>query len=295
MSSKGVRIEVNDLIKVYKSGSAQVIALKGLGMTVEAGEIVSIMGPSGCGKTTLLNIIGGLDKPTAGRVLVDGLDITQTDGRALDRYRLKEVGCIFQFFNLMPEMTAWQNVQLPMRLAKLDPLTISTRTLDLMSKVLLLERSMQRPGELSGGEQQRVAIACALANDPPLLLADEPTGELDRETAKHVIGLLAALIREFHKTSIMVTHDPMVATHADRVLRMEDGRITGEYTPDQLAQLAEASRPRDADKIKARIEGVKREVERLEGDFRAGRLASDQFVEQYNALKRTLKILQIES
>lgn len=291
MFSAGVGIEIKDLYKIYKSGSVEVVALRGLDLTVEPGEVVSIMGPSGCGKTTLLNIIGGLDKASAGSVLVDRRDLTHMNNRALEGYRLREVGCIFQFFNLLPDMTALENVELPMLLAKTDARTMRVKAAELLSRVGLASRSLQKPEELSGGEQQRVAIACALANDPPLLMADEPTGELDRDTAKAVIDVLVQLIRRFKKTAIMVTHDPMVAGQADRILRMEDGRITGRYNTTEAYQLTSRSKAEAKDEIQARVQLLEREIHQLEADFRTAKLDSEGFVEKYNSLRRTIRTL----
>lgn len=290
----GVKVETKDLMKVYKTGSIEVLALRGLNMSVESGEIVSIMGPSGCGKTTLLNLIGGLDLPSAGFVFVDGQNITQANERALEKYRLKGVGNIFQFFNLIPSMTAKENVELPLIMAGVNGGARVKRALELLAMIDLEERASQKPEELSGGEQQRVAIACALANDPPLLLADEPTGELDRETAKKVIDLLVKLTKDLGKTAIMVTHDPIIARNADRILRMEDGIVTGEYTPAQLAEYAPKANVSYIEEVQARVDALQEEEKKLEADFKAGKMSSDQFIEKYDAIKETIKLLQDE-
>ncbi len=290
----GVKVETKDLMKVYKTGSVEVLALRGLNMSVGTGEIVSVMGPSGCGKTTLLNLIGGLDKPSAGYVSIDGQNITNSNEKTLEKYRLKGVGNIFQFFNLVPSMTALENVELPMIMAGMKNSERSQRSLELLEKVGLREHGSQKPEELSGGEQQRVAIACALANDPPLLLADEPTGELDRDTAKKVISLLVTLTKDLEKTAIMVTHDPIIARSADRILRLEDGLVIGEYAPAQLADFAPKAEVSYVEEVQARIDALERESATLETDFKAGKLTPESFIEKYNSVKETLKLLKDE-
>ncbi len=222
------RIMTKDLIKVYKMGKSEVIALRGLDMDIENGELVAVQGPSGCGKTTLLNLIGGIDRPTAGRLEVDGVNLPDLSEADLVRHRRDAVGFVFQFFNLVPTLTAEENVQLPMRLAGLDGGKRESRTDELLSLIDMKKRANHRPDELSGGEQQRIAIAVALANDPPLILADEPTGELDTKTGQEVLDLMRRLNQELKKTLIVVTHDQRVAKIAHRILQIEDGRITGE-------------------------------------------------------------------
>ncbi len=290
----GVKVETKDLMKVYRTGRVEVLALRGLSMSVGAGETVSVMGPSGCGKTTLLNLLGGLDKPSAGFVIIDGQNITQASEKALERYRLKGVGNIFQFFNLIPSMTALENVELPMVMARMNGSERSQKAQELLEKVGLRDRASQKPEELSGGEQQRVAIACALANDPPLLLADEPTGELDRDTAKKVISLLVSLTKDLGKTAIMVTHDPIIARSADRILRLEDGLVTGEYAPAQLADFAPKAEVSYVEEVQARIDALERESATLEADFKVGKLTPQSFIEKYNSVKETLKLLRDE-
>ncbi len=221
-------VVTKDLMKVYRAGKSEVIALRGLDMTVEDGELVAIQGPSGCGKTSLLNLIGGIDRPTAGRVEVDGRNIVDLSDDELVRYRRTGVGFIFQFFNLVPTLTAQENVELPMRLASTPAAQRKERTKELLDLVGLADRRVHRPDELSGGEQQRIAIATALANDPPLILADEPTGELDTKTGQEILDLFGLLNRELGKTLIIVTHDARVADIASRILEIEDGKIIGE-------------------------------------------------------------------
>lgn len=219
---------MKDLIKVYRTGKSEVIALRGLDMTLADGELVAVQGPSGCGKTTLLNLVGGIDRPTAGRIEVGDMNIVDYTDADLVKYRRNQVGFVFQFFNLVPTLTAEENIQLPMRLANKAGKDRDARTKELLKLVDLEKRGVHRPDELSGGEQQRIAIATALANDPPLILADEPTGELDTKTGHEVLELFRRLNQEFGKTILVVTHDQRVASIAHRVLQIEDGRITGE-------------------------------------------------------------------
>jgi len=221
-------IRTKDLIKVYRTGKSEVIALRGLDMQVADGELVAVQGPSGCGKTTLLNLIGGIDRPTAGRIEVDGSNLVDFADGDLVKYRLAKVGFIFQFFNLVPTLTAEENVELPLRLAGKSPSIRAERRKELLELVGMTQRASHRPDELSGGEQQRVAIGVALANDPPLLLADEPTGELDTKTGQEVLDLFRRLNQEFKKTIVVVTHDARVSHIAHRVLEIQDGKILGE-------------------------------------------------------------------
>jgi len=189
---------------------------------------VAVRGPSGCGKTTLLNLLGGIDRPTAGRIEVDGSNLVDMSDADLVGYRLKRVGFIFQFFNLVPTLTAEENVELPMRLASESASARKKRTAELLDLVGMTKRAVHRPDELSGGEQQRIAIAVALANDPPLLLADEPTGELDTKTGEEVLDLFRRMNQEFRKTVVVVTHDARVSQIAHRILEIRDGKILGE-------------------------------------------------------------------
>ena len=221
-------IIVKDLIKVYKIGKSEVIALRGLDCTIKEGQVLAIMGPSGCGKTTLLNIIGGLDRPTAGSVNIDGMNLVDLNDAELVKHRRERVGIVFQFFNLVPTLTARENIELPMRLAGKSSAHMNQRTDSLLRLVDMQPRADHKPDELSGGEQQRIGLATALANDPPILLADEPTGELDTVTGHQILLLLKQLRDEYKKTVVIVTHDNRIGEIADTVMTIVDGKITGE-------------------------------------------------------------------
>jgi putative ABC transport system ATP-binding protein len=228
-------IVVKDLIKVYKTGKSEVIALRGLDCTIKGGQVLAIMGPSGCGKTTLLNIIGGLDRPTAGSVSLDGVNLVNLDDAGLVKHRREKVGIVFQFFNLVSTLTAKENIELPMRLAGMKSEYVRTRTDELLKLVSMEARAHHKPGEMSGGEQQRVGLAVALANDPPILLADEPTGELDTATGHQILLLFKQLRDQFGKTVVIVTHDQRIGQIADMVMTIVDGRITGSISGNEFA------------------------------------------------------------
>jgi len=218
-------IELCDATKIYHKGDTDIRTLDHVSLTIEKGDFVALMGPSGSGKTTLLNLLGGLDTPTSGQVIVCGQDLGQLSSRQLAAWRSRHVSYIFQAYNLLPVLTAYQNVELPLTLL---PLTRSERrknTETALRIVGLSDRMHHRPDELSGGQEQRVAIARALACDPDLLLADEPTGDLDAHSAEEIMKLLTTLNREHGKTIIVVTHDPRVAATARRQLHLEKGLL----------------------------------------------------------------------
>ena len=221
-------VETVDLRKTYYLGKVQVPALRGVSVRFFRGEMAVIMGPSGSGKTTLLNLIGTFDRPTGGKVYLDGQDLTGLSEGELTRLRREKIGFVFQFYNLIPVLTAYENVELPMLIAGKPKEERRRRTEELLRLVGLSRRAHHRPDELSGGEQQRVAIARALANRPSILLADEPTGDLDTKTGREVVEALRRAAKEEGVAVIVVTHDPLVAERADRVLEMRDGRIVGE-------------------------------------------------------------------
>lgn len=221
-------VRVEDVRKSYAQGTAVVHALRGVSFEVPRGELVALKGRSGSGKTTLLNIVGGLDVPDAGRVEVDGRDLADLDEDGLLALRRDRVGFVFQSFGLIPILTAAENVGVPMRLRRAAPREREERVALLLALVGLADHAAQRPGELSGGQQQRVAIARALANNPALLIADEPTGQLDAETGHAVMELLRAVVRSEGVTALVATHDATLLDLADRVLELRDGEIAGQ-------------------------------------------------------------------
>jgi putative ABC transport system ATP-binding protein len=219
-------IELRRVSKVYHKGEADIHPLDDLSLTIDQGDFVALMGPSGSGKTTLLNLLGGLDTPTAGEVIVCGQDLAELNSRQLARWRSNHVAYIFQAYNLLPVLTAYQNVELPLTLLPLSRHERSQHAIKALEIVGLADRMHHRPDELSGGQEQRVAIARALASDPDLLLADEPTGDLDAHSAQEIMSLLVSLNREYGKTIIIVTHDPRVAHVAHRQLHLDKGVLT---------------------------------------------------------------------
>ncbi|MCK4953147.1 ABC transporter ATP-binding protein [Candidatus Bathyarchaeota archaeon] len=218
-------VQTNKLVKKYRRGKIEIYALNGVDFEALRGEIVGVVGPSGSGKTTLLNMIGGLDKPTGGTVVVDGRDLTKLDAGELADFRLKKIGFIFQFYNLLPIYTALENVEVPLSFAKVPKEEREERAFELLRLVGLETRVDHKPDELSGGEQQRVAIARALANRPSIILADEPTGDLDSESAISLMKLIRKLKEQHNQTFINVTHDPLVVQECTKVYTIRDGRI----------------------------------------------------------------------
>ena len=218
-------IEVSKVVKTYRRGGEELVVLDHLDLSIEDGGFYALMGPSGSGKTTLLNMIGGLDRPDAGRVVVDGEDLTELDNAELAHWRADTVGFVFQGFNLLSVLTARQNVELPLLLTPLSRGERRRHAEAALALVGLADRASHRPKQLSGGQEQRVAIARALATDPKLILADEPTGDLDRESADQVLTLLRRLNEEHGKTILMVTHDAMAAERASKVVHLDKGRL----------------------------------------------------------------------
>jgi putative ABC transport system ATP-binding protein len=221
-------IRIRSLSKVYRRGDMDIHVLEDIHLDVQAGEFVALMGPSGSGKTTLLNLIAGIDHASGGTIEIAGVDIaTLSEGQLAD-WRAANVGFIFQFYNLLPVLTAFENVELPLLLTRLSPRERAQRVETLLALVGLSDRADHRPNELSGGQQQRVAIARALVTDPQLIVADEPTGDLDRHTGEEVLHLMDRLVRELGKTIVMVTHDPKAAAKAHRLVHLEKGVLVDE-------------------------------------------------------------------
>jgi putative ABC transport system ATP-binding protein len=216
---------LTNVVKRYQRGKQSVEVLHGVNVSIEKGEFLALMGPSGSGKTTLLNLIAGLDQPTEGEVVVGGDRIDKLSGSQLAKWRARHIGFVFQFYNLLPVLTAERNVEVPLLLTKLTGPQRRQNVRIALELVGLADRATHKPGELSGGQQQRVSIARALVSDPTLLVCDEPTGDLDRENAEEILKLLQTLNRDHGKTIIMVTHDPLAADHASRTLHVDKGRL----------------------------------------------------------------------
>jgi putative ABC transport system ATP-binding protein len=231
MENKAI-VTLENVSKVYQMGEVEIQALKEVNLEVKAGEFIVILGPSGSGKTTLLNLVGGIDSPSQGKIFIDGVDISGFNEKQLTRYRRNSIGFIFQFFNLIPTLSARENVEFALELVHKER-TVRRTADDLLAIVGLKERTDHFPYQLSGGEQQRIAIARALAKDPPLLLCDEPTGELDFRTGKKVLKVMRDLNKEEEKTFIVVTHNAVVGKIADRVIHLRDGEIVREELIDK--------------------------------------------------------------
>src|SRR5690348_11488450 len=223
--SSSALIQVRGLNKAYRRGGEDIQVLQGLNLDVDKGDFVAFMGPSGSGKTTLLNLLGGLDVPTAGTISVDGDEITHMAGSKLTQWRARHVGFVFQMYNLIPVLTAFQNVELPLLLTKLSKAERRKHVEIALGVVGLADRVHHYPRQLSGGQEQRVGIARAIVADPTFLLCDEPTGDLDRRSADEILDLIDRLVREFKKTVLMVTHDPLAAERAHLVLHLEKGAL----------------------------------------------------------------------
>jgi len=286
----GVSVEVRDLVKIYKYKGGEVQALKGVTASFGPGTLTCVMGPSGSGKTTLLNLIGGIDTPTGGEVHVGGIKVHTLRGVELDKYRLMNVGFVFQALNLIPTLTALENVMLPAQMAGVSRQESAKRALELLRLVGLADKASRYPEELSGGEQQRVAIAVALANDPSLIIADEPTAELDSQNAKNVVDILVKLARGYGKTVILATHDPRVAVNTDRILRLEDGKLVGEVKPIDLEKSVVGTTPREAsvtlsEVIKVKIANVEKEIRDTEEMFRNNKLSAEEFYSKVSRLR----------
>lgn len=220
-----VLVELKSIGKAYKKGKEVVPVLANLNLTIKRGDFLALMGPSGSGKTTLLNLLGGLDSPTSGELIINGEHLDKFSGSQLTQWRARNVGFIFQFYNLMPVLTAEKNVELPLLLTNLTSKERKLHVAAALELVGLADRAKHYPKELSGGQEQRVAIARALVSDPNLLLCDEPTGDLDRTTADEILALMQELNREQQKTIVMVTHDPRAADHAKKIIHLDKGAL----------------------------------------------------------------------
>ncbi len=218
-------VSLKGIDKVYTKGRETVEVLEGIDLEIDEGDFVALMGPSGSGKTTLLNLIGGIDQPTRGSVVVGGQQLVGLSSNKLAKWRSENIGFIFQSYNLLPVLTAQRNVALPLLLTKLSAAQRRRRTEVALQIVGLEDRAQHKPGELSGGQQQRVAIARAIVADPAVLICDEPTGDLDRDTANEILDLLEILNKDYGKTIIMVTHDPKAASHAHHILELDKGQL----------------------------------------------------------------------
>lgn len=291
MSENKAYIQTDDLVKVFRLGSVEVQALRGLSMQVEKGEMVAIVGASGSGKTTLLNILGGITRATAGNTVIAGYDVTNANPQQLVALRREIVGHIFQELNLIPTLTAYENVELPMLAAKADGATRKKRVEELLTIVGLAPRMNHKPDELSGGERQRVAIAASIANDPKVLLADEPTGDLDTETGGIIVEYLHKVNKEFGKTVLMVTHDPSIARQCDRIYRIRDGQIISVQTPTMDDQMGATSR---VDVIRERVTEIKEEIARLDEQAKAGSIDLGTFAGRRTQLSDRQKMFEEE-
>jgi putative ABC transport system ATP-binding protein len=292
MSTNNQNIKIRDLVKIHHTGKIEVQALRGLNLDIWAGELVSIIGPSGSGKSTLLNIIGGLDKATAGTVTVGEKTVTSLSVRQLVDYRRKTVGHIFQNLNLIPTLTAQENIEFAMVASGVKRGKRKERVQSLLNVVGLESRAHHKPEELSGGEQQRIAIASALANDAPILLADEPTGELDTANARLIAEYLVKINKDLGKTIVMVTHDPSVARVSSRILRIEDGIIKNALAPSEV--IVQEKAHSYVDQIKDRINELATQLQELDTEFRSGKLSGDDYVDKRQTLKHIRDSLKEE-
>jgi putative ABC transport system ATP-binding protein len=231
MSQNGTLVHIKDVRKIYRRGEERIDVLQGIDLDIPEGDFLALMGPSGSGKTTLLNLMGGLDTPTSGSVEVAGEPIDRLSGGQLASWRARHVGFVFQFYNLLPVLTAERNVELPLLLTKLSAAERKRHVATALAVVGLADRARHYPRQLSGGQEQRVGIARAIVTDPTLLLCDEPTGDLDRKAGDEILDLLQALNREHGKTIVMVTHDPHAAARARRTLHLDKGNLVVEPAP----------------------------------------------------------------
>ena len=284
-------IETKELLKVFKIGNLEVQALRGLSVKIEQSEMVSIVGPSGSGKTTLLNILGGLTRATAGQSWVGGYELTNASDAQLGYIRQKVVGHIFQTLNLIPTLTAYENVELPMLAIKTPVDERKKQVTELLTTVGLEMRMQHKPDELSGGEKQRVAIAAALANDPPILICDEPTGDLDTDTGAKIVEFLHRVNKEMGKTVIVVTHDPAIARQTDRIYRIMDGKIISVQKPSDSEEVTAAAK---VQMYKDRLNETNLELAELEMIYTDQKISPETFAERWHNLIETRRFLEQE-
>lgn len=242
-------IEVKNLSKVYGSGDAKVTALDSVNITIEAGQFVAVMGPSGCGKSTLLHLIGGLDRPTSGTIFIEGNDISRMSDNTLTELRRRKMGFVFQFFNLLPVLDAIENTALPLILDGVKPEAARAKASEWLAHNKLGDRGSHRPNELSGGQQQRVAISRAMVSDPIIVLADEPTGNLDSRSGDEIASALRKIVSDWGRTVLMVTHDPRIAAYADRIIFLKDGKVLDDT-------LLNGSNGENAKRLKEKVEAL---------------------------------------
>ncbi len=242
-------ITISNLTKIYGKNETAVTALDHVSTKIEAGEFVAVMGPSGCGKSTLLHLVGGLDHPSEGSVWLDGQKIYSLNDAKLTETRRRKIGFVFQFYNLLPMLTAAENTSLPLILDGVKPDIANSKAAEWLTRFGLGKRVKSRPDQLSGGQQQRVAIARALTSEPVIILADEPTGNLDSRASDEIAGLLRKVVSEYKRTVLMVTHDPRIAAYADRILFLKDGKIVEETT-------LKGSQAENTKRVKAKAEAL---------------------------------------
>jgi len=281
-------IQVENVSKIYRSGKLKVKALDEVDLEIFQKDFISIVGTSGAGKSTILHLIGALDKPTSGTIKVNGTDLSTLSDDELASFRKENVGFVFQFFNLIPTLTALENVAVSKMFD--DNLSMS-KAEEVLRKVGLAKKVDHKPNELSEGEQQRVAIASALANDPPVILADEPTGELDTENASIVVQYLHKINKELGKTVIMVTHDPSIARVSDRILRIHDGVVQADVisTGDQDSRTVDYT-----ELVRARISEIEVTIAGLDSQFKQGIITGEEYVKQQTNLKNSVDVLREE-
>ena len=283
-------IKIEKVVKVFGEGPSQVQALRGLNLDVRRGEFIAVMGPSGSGKTSLLNIVGGIDKPTAGTVNVDGQFLSEMNEKELDAYRLHTIGFVFQSFNLVSSLTALENIKLPILAAEQKNDYATDRAFELLDLVSLKTHAQHKPNQMSGGEQQRIAIAAALANDPSIILADEPTGNIDSKNARDIIKYFRKVVNEFGKTVVIVTHDDSIARSADWICVIHDGIIQSKVKPANL----EHTDADISDYFRRRLEQIDGEMRSLESRFRSKMIDGASYAEARAELQATKSILKKE-